>query len=176
MIVLDVFAAHRCHESVKRLKSLNYDIAFIPGGCTSKLQVHDVYVNKSFKTEMTKWHAELRAKQGSADPVSRSAIGQQVGKINEEPSIRALLLRGMKKLIIEPMNEVDEDPATSEKLHDDLQVQMSCDQEFADTLGEYASNDDVIEIDDEVDPVKVHEVSDDEDDSDVTCLFDCLSV
>ncbi|CUG13153.1 Hypothetical protein, putative, partial [Bodo saltans] len=39
-----------------------------------------------------------------------------------------------------------------------------------------ASNDDVIEIDDEVDPVKVHEVSDDEDDSDVTCLFDCLSV
>ena len=46
-LLLDLFAAHRTPEVIKAIKLKGFIPFFIPGGCTSKLQFHDVMVNRS---------------------------------------------------------------------------------------------------------------------------------
>ncbi|CUG89304.1 Hypothetical protein, putative, partial [Bodo saltans] len=146
LVVLDVFAAHRCEKSLSRLKDLNYDVVFIPGGCTSELQVHDVYVNRPFKAAVTAWHATKRAEQGSADGVSRTAISCQVARIYETQEMNTHVIRGMTKLIFQPINAVEEDQARAEKLQAELQFVMDCEDELANALGNFVTNDQVLEV------------------------------
>jgi hypothetical protein len=47
-----MYAAHRTPNVIKAAREKGYTMVFVPGGMTSKLQFHDVYVNKPFKVQM----------------------------------------------------------------------------------------------------------------------------
>ena len=49
LLVMDSFHAHCAEDIQELLASANSEVAFIPGGCTSKLQPLDVSLNKPFK-------------------------------------------------------------------------------------------------------------------------------
>ena len=52
MLVLDSFHGHIVESVKNQLKEKNTNMAVIPGGCTSKLQLLDVAINKSFKSKV----------------------------------------------------------------------------------------------------------------------------
>ncbi|GET50680.1 pogo transposable element with KRAB domain [Rhizophagus irregularis DAOM 181602=DAOM 197198] len=52
MLVLDSFRGHIVNSVKNRFVEKNTNIAVIPGGCTSKLQLLDVAINKSFKSKV----------------------------------------------------------------------------------------------------------------------------
>ena len=49
LLIFDVYKAHQSEEFLQKLKDRGFKIAFVPGGCTSKLQPLDVSGNKKFK-------------------------------------------------------------------------------------------------------------------------------
>ena len=65
MLILDVFAAHRVEEFLKKLQDANICVIFIPGGCTGELQPLDVAVNGDFKASMKSKFSEWYASQVS---------------------------------------------------------------------------------------------------------------
>lgn len=48
-LVIDLYPVHQDKEALAILKAKNITPLFIEGGCSSKLQFHDVYVNHVFK-------------------------------------------------------------------------------------------------------------------------------
>jgi len=52
LLVLDSFSAHLVNSVKRRFGEKNTNLAVIPGGLTSRLQLLDVSVNKSFKTKV----------------------------------------------------------------------------------------------------------------------------
>lgn len=62
LAIFDVFAAHRCDSFLNLLKKRNFEVRFVPAGCTSELQPMDLSVNGDFKTVMkdqfSQWYAE----------------------------------------------------------------------------------------------------------------------
>ena len=88
LLVMDSFRAH-CTEDIQNLlATANSEIAFIPGGCTSKLQPLDVSLNKPFKTICRKSFSAFCRSQLStmSDPADRlkTASKQQVVQWVEE--------------------------------------------------------------------------------------------
>ncbi len=73
LAVFDVFKAHQAPEFLQKLKDNHFEIAFVPGGCTGKLQPLDVSGNKQFKDGLkmnfTTWYSDAVAdemKKGKA--------------------------------------------------------------------------------------------------------------
>ena len=62
LLILDVFAAHRTEEFIKKLASNNIEVVFVPACCTDKLQLLDLTLNKDYKDELKacfhNWFAE----------------------------------------------------------------------------------------------------------------------
>ena len=54
LLVMDSFRAHCTEDIQDLLAQANSEVAFIPGGCTSKLQPLDVSLNKPFVIEYEK--------------------------------------------------------------------------------------------------------------------------
>ena len=52
MLILNSFHDHTISFVINKLVEKNTNIAIIPGGCTSKLQLLDNAVNKSFKSKV----------------------------------------------------------------------------------------------------------------------------
>ncbi len=67
LVIFDVYKAHQSEEFLQKLKKKGFKIAFVPGGCTSKLQPLDVSGNKSFKDGLkmnfTFWYSNTVADQ-----------------------------------------------------------------------------------------------------------------
>jgi hypothetical protein len=72
-LVVDLFAAHRTPRVLQRLKALGVWPKFIPAGCTSKVQIHDVTINRSFKRAMEECFAKL---EDAKVRVDREAIAR----------------------------------------------------------------------------------------------------
>lgn len=169
LLVVDIYAAHRTIEVLKKIDEINYVVVFIPGGCTSKLQVHDVFINKTFKADIQNWHALQRAKQGSADPVSRVEVARAVASCCESVKMVELLYKGMHRLILEPMREVAL-PNDCE-LQEEADMIDACDDAaqrripkgFVDEkdLIDADDDDDVVVVDDEYDSDAFETVEDD---------------
>ena len=51
LLLMDSFTAHKTDKVKDLLKSLNFDLIMIPGGCTKWLQPLDLTVNRSFKAK-----------------------------------------------------------------------------------------------------------------------------
>lgn len=49
LVILDVFAAHRCDSFKQKLKSMNCVMVYVPAGCTGDLQPLDLAVNDEYK-------------------------------------------------------------------------------------------------------------------------------
>jgi hypothetical protein len=56
LLLLGLYAAHRTQELLNLLSDADIDVIFVPGGCTSLLQLHDVALNKAFKYQETFWN------------------------------------------------------------------------------------------------------------------------
>ena len=52
LLILDVFAAHRTEEFIKKLASNSIEVVFVPACCTDKLQPLDLTLNKDYKDEL----------------------------------------------------------------------------------------------------------------------------
>ena len=88
LLVMDSFRAH-CTEDIQALlATANSEVAFIPGGCTSKLQPLDVSLNKPFKAICRRSFSAFCRSQLSTmnDPTDRlkTASKQQVVQWVEE--------------------------------------------------------------------------------------------
>ena len=51
-MILDLYSVHRSAAVVAKMKSMGLSPFFIPGGCTSLLQFHDVSVMRPFKANL----------------------------------------------------------------------------------------------------------------------------
>ena len=82
LLVMDSFRAHCTEDIQDLLVAANSEVAFIPGGCTSKLQPLDVSLNKPFKVECRKSFSSFCRSQltNMSDPTDRlkRASKQQV--------------------------------------------------------------------------------------------------
>jgi hypothetical protein len=106
-IVLDRFRAH-CTAAVKmRMKERGYIPQFIPAGCTSLLQVHDVYVNKPFKEAVTLYYGQKCIKEGKYK-VNRMDVLNMVD--SGLKSVKSEFIRdGILKLILWPIIKLIQD-------------------------------------------------------------------
>jgi len=66
-IIMDLFAAHRCAEVRKILHDKRYYLKYIPAGCTSKIQAHDVVLNRPFKSAVERAYAQRLKKEGTVN-------------------------------------------------------------------------------------------------------------
>ena len=82
LLVMDSFKAHCTDEIQELLAKSNCAVAFIPGGCTSKLQPLDVSLNKPFKAVCRNSFSSFCRSQlaNMTDPADRlkTATKQQV--------------------------------------------------------------------------------------------------
>lgn len=67
-IIIDLFSAHRTEEVIAAIEAKGYLIFFIPAGCTSKLQYHDVYFNRVFKKMLNERRAKHNAQNANFTP------------------------------------------------------------------------------------------------------------
>lgn len=61
LIILDVFAAHRCESVRDKFKSMNCILVYVPAGCTGDLQPLDLSVNDEYKQLLKKEFVEFYA-------------------------------------------------------------------------------------------------------------------
>lgn len=61
LVIMDLFAAHRCDSVLEALKAEHVEVVYVPGGCTGELQPLDVAGNGTFKAhlkrEFGRWHS-----------------------------------------------------------------------------------------------------------------------
>jgi len=98
LLVIDLFRAHRTEKNVDLIKKLGWRVAYIPGGCTSIVQVHDLYVNKPFKTLFTNLYLQRRADAGDSNATTRQEVVDWVIQVNQHPEIKSALRLGAEKL------------------------------------------------------------------------------
>lgn len=88
LLVMDSFRAHCTEDIQDLLAAANSELAFIPGGCTSKLQPLDVSLSKPFKATCRKSFSSFCRSQlaNMRDPTDRlkTATKQQVLQWVEE--------------------------------------------------------------------------------------------
>lgn len=75
LAIFDVFAAHRCHSVLDKLKSNSIHQVFVPASCTGELQPLDVGLNDQFKgllkQEFSRWYAyEMQEAMRQGIPIS----------------------------------------------------------------------------------------------------------
>jgi hypothetical protein len=97
-LVLDLFNAHRTQSVLNKLKQKKYTTFFIPPGCTSVKQVHDVYVNKPFKDAITNWYGKHNIENGKK--VTREDVCNMVRHAMTCVPI-STIENGMKTLILD---------------------------------------------------------------------------
>lgn len=95
--IIDLYSAHRTPAVIEAIKSRGYIPIFIPGGCTSKLQFHDVYVNKTFKEEVLK-HVQM----------SRIDIIDQMDWTNKEDVKRIAELKPSRETLLKAVAAAEE--------------------------------------------------------------------
>jgi hypothetical protein len=104
-LVLDIFKAHRASSVINKIKAKGYTPLFIPGGCTAVAQVHDVYINRTFKQSITLQYEQV-------------CINDKYIHINREHILRFVrnsinnisvdfISKGVKKLILDPAMKID---------------------------------------------------------------------
>lgn len=67
LIILDVFAAHRCESFKEKLKSMNCFMVYVPAGCTGDLQPLDLSVNDEYKHLMKAAFIDFYSEQVAAE-------------------------------------------------------------------------------------------------------------
>lgn len=76
LVILDVFAAHRCSSVKQKLESLNCVYIYVPAGCTGDLQPLDLAVNDEYKglmkAQFTDYYADEVAAEIDNETVSES--------------------------------------------------------------------------------------------------------
>jgi hypothetical protein len=112
-LILDCFRAHRTQTAQSNMKGRGYCPFFIPGGCTSLIQVHDVYINKLFKEAVSLYYGSNCLKSGSAK-VGRVDVLKMVdvGIKNVKPE---LLRDGIVKLILHPAMNSNKNDETKQQ-------------------------------------------------------------
>mmetsp|Transcript_45066 Transcript_45066/g.139056 ORF Transcript_45066/g.139056 Transcript_45066/m.139056 type:complete len:333 (-) Transcript_45066:56-1054(-) len=97
-LVVDVYAAHRTSRVVSEAKARGYRFLFIPPGCTSKLQIHDVFLNKPFKQSIrakyNKRCADAINKKEQPAPMTRDVLARWVKHANAALEDTKLLAKG----------------------------------------------------------------------------------
>jgi hypothetical protein len=58
LFVWDVYTVHTRADVIAEIKSCGYEVVFVPGNCTSKLQVADVAYNKPWNDRVRECFAE----------------------------------------------------------------------------------------------------------------------
>ena len=63
LIILDVFAAHRCETVKEKFNSMNCILVYVPAGCTGDLQPLDLAVNDEYKQLLKNCFIEFHANE-----------------------------------------------------------------------------------------------------------------
>jgi hypothetical protein len=103
LVVIDLFAAHRTEAVRKMIEARGYVVMFVPGGCTSEVQVHDVCVNRPLKAGIVNWYTEVRAKAGDANKCKRDEVCNAVASIYGSKEMQKHCHKGILKLVVQPM-------------------------------------------------------------------------
>lgn len=101
-LIMDLYCAHRVPEVIDMVREKGYIPFFIPGGCTSKVQVHDVVINKPFKSEIRKWVCEQKyqaSRKKSKWVPSREELVKSVHDAMKVVSVD-LLVTGVTKCVL----------------------------------------------------------------------------
>lgn len=115
LLVVDLFAAHRDEHCLSYLRNVGADIAFVPAGCTSVVQVMDLVANKMFKNKVSQEYQKWRAEQIMNEQEWVPPRREQVVKWVEDAWLaipEELLCVGMLKHIVEPARD-----NTKEEVH-----------------------------------------------------------
>lgn len=105
LLVVDLFAAHRTEAVRQKAKERGYAIAYIPGGCTSKAQPHDVSCNKSFKGKMTELYSKFVIDNGSTNPASRQQLCEWIVEAYRCEAIRVELHNAIYDCVVSALTE-----------------------------------------------------------------------
>jgi transposase-like protein len=100
-LVLDMYSSHRTKAVLLKMKEIGYSPKFIPPGCTSLVQVHDVCVNKPFKEAIRLYYDTHCCVMKSMVKISRIEVLQMV-KTGIQTVNENLLRDGILKLILLP--------------------------------------------------------------------------
>ena len=95
-LVMDLHTTHRLPTVVEILKQKNYSVWYVPGGCTCKLQVHDVCINKPFNDSVKKAYHDT---QEDCHRVTREDVVNFVIR-GLEGVKEDTITRGLRKCII----------------------------------------------------------------------------
>ena len=85
------------------IEARGYVVMFVPGGCTSEVQVHDVCVNRPLKAGIVNWYTEVRAKAGDANKCKRDEVCNAVASIYGSKEMQKHCHKGILKLVVQPM-------------------------------------------------------------------------
>lgn len=84
LLVVDLYKAHRTEEVLVSLRKSTTDVVFVPAGCTSKVQVMDVVVNKGFRDHVRKEYAAWRVQCiGNGDRIQSPSRKDVINWIKE---------------------------------------------------------------------------------------------
>jgi hypothetical protein len=104
-LILDLFKAHKTDPVLDLIKQKGYTPFFIPAGCTSVKQVHDVFINRLFKQKVTEWYGE-HVLNGLGSIKTLDMIDMIVECSVQVP--KALLQEGIEKLVLAAVSSEDE--------------------------------------------------------------------
>lgn len=114
-LVMDLFAAHRTDNVLRILKEKGYVVFFVPGGCTSRVQVHDVVVNKGFNTKVKDDYLMRQASNGHKTmrvDIARSVI-DALGVIPPQLLVKGIERCIMTGTVLAPVLAAPADPAAA---------------------------------------------------------------
>lgn len=118
LLIVDMYAAHRTEAAGNKANSLRWQRAFIPGGCTSLLQPHDLACNRGFKSGVVHLVNELREHEQAAVCPTRAKICSIIHKAYMTVKIQNSLHDAIMGKIVAPMSAVAETPLTGTELEE----------------------------------------------------------
>lgn len=99
--IIDLYRAHRTTKVLDAIKEKGWIPFFIPGGCTSILQVHDLVVNKPFKQHIQQAYAALCFQRKNFLNIQRADVMKFVVDALAAVPIN-IIAASMRKVIIDP--------------------------------------------------------------------------
>lgn len=72
LLILDVFAVHRCDVVKEMFASMNCELVYVPAGCTGDLQPLDLAVKEDYKKCLKSHFSEYYANEVANDDVDTS--------------------------------------------------------------------------------------------------------
>ena len=97
-MIMDLYSAHRSQLVTTKLKLLGITPFYVPGGCTSVAQFHDVYVNRAFKSCITELYGHA-ARENPQFRVQREAIIDWVTEAQRRLDPE-LIIKGVRRLVL----------------------------------------------------------------------------